>query len=167
MPARSGSGGNGTGLPGAQDADSLIFTTPPRTSVKGKVYGDRKPVRHNLFYKRVFRPAIVGKKDKTDPEGERYEIPPALPANKQALRWHDLRHTCASLSLAVAPNLHVVKERLGHEDIRTTVNIYGHLLPSVDAALADGLGAMFDVAASDEAKPSNITPLTGRDGTAR
>jgi integrase len=47
--------------------------------------------------------------------------------------------TSAALSLAVAPNLHVVKERLGHDDIRKTVNIYGHLLPSADDALAAGL----------------------------
>jgi hypothetical protein len=33
---------------------------------------------------------------------------------------------------------------LGHEDIRTTINTYGHLLPSVDAALADGLSALFE-----------------------
>jgi integrase len=48
------------------------------------------------------------------------------------------------VSLAATPNLHVVKERLGHDDIKTTVNRYGHLLPSVDEALADALGAMFD-----------------------
>jgi len=48
----------------------------------------------------------------------------------------------AALSLAVTPSLHLVKERLGHDDIRTTINVYGHLLPSVDAALADGLDAL-------------------------
>jgi integrase len=104
-------------LPSGQDADALVFTTP-----------SGKPVRHNLFYKRFFRPRMKA----------------ALPHARHALRWHDLRHTCAALSLAVAPNLHVVKERLGHEDIRTTVNIYGHLLPAVDAALADGLAALFN-----------------------
>ena len=69
----------------------------------------------------------------------------ALPKSKHPLRWHDLRHTAASLSLAVEPSLHIVKERLlGHEDICTTINIYGHLLPSVDEALAAGLGRLFD-----------------------
>lgn len=96
-------------------------------------------LRHGLFYKRVFKPAVAR----------------ALPADKQALRWHDLRHTCASLSLSVAPNLHVVKERLGHEDIRTTLNTYGHLVPSVDAALADGLSALFT---GKPAEP-NVTQL--------
>jgi integrase len=99
-------------------------------------------VRHGLFYRRVFRPTVAA----------------VLPADKQTLRWHDLRHTCASLSLAVAPNLHLVKERLGHEDIRTTVSTYGHMVPSVDAALADGLGALFDSAAS-AAPASNVVVL--------
>lgn len=70
------------------------------------------------------------------------------------------RHTCASLSLASTGNLHVVKERLGHRDIRTTINTYGHLLPSVDAALADALGAMWD--ATDDAPISNVIPLHGK-----
>jgi integrase len=94
--------------------DALLFPSPAG-----------KPVRHNLFYKRVFKPAVRT----------------SLPAALHRLRWHDLRHTRAPLSLAVAPNLHVVKERLDHDDIRTTVNIYGHLLPSVDDALAAGLYA--------------------------
>lgn len=55
------------------------------------------------------------------------------------------------LSLAVAPNLHVVKERLGHQDIRMTVSTYGHLLPSIDAALPDGLAQVFDGAALEQA----------------
>lgn len=61
-----------------------------------------------------------------------------------SLRWHDLRYTCAGLSLEVNPNLAMVQHRLGHEDIRTTINIYGHLLPSVEAALAEGLSATFN-----------------------
>jgi integrase len=69
---------------------------------------------------------------------------------------HDLRHTCAALSLAASPSLHVVKERLGHKGIRTTINIYGHMPPSVDVALADALGEMWD--ATDTA-PSNVFDL--------
>lgn len=116
--------------PGGNGPDDLLFTT-----------ATGKPVRHNLFYKRVFKPTVRA----------------ALPPRLHALRFHDLRHTCASLSLSIAPNLHVVKERLGHEDIRTTVNIYGHLLPSVDAALADGLDALFESA-------DNVAPLRAAPG---
>lgn len=58
-------------------------------------------------------------------------------------------------------NLHVVKERLGHDDVRTTINVYGHLLPSVDAALADGVDAMHAEAAD------NVTPLRKADNLQR
>jgi integrase len=68
-------------------------------------------------------------------------------------RWHDLRHTSAALSLAASPSLAVVKERRGHEDVQTTVDLYGKLVPSVDAALADVVGA------SIFAAPDNVTPL--------
>ena len=86
-----------------------------------------------MLYKRVFQPAVKA----TLPAYADYK-------NKRGLRWHDLRHTCASLSLAVAPNLYVVMNNLGHDDIKTTINTYGHMLPSVDAALADGLTALYE-----------------------
>lgn len=108
-------------LPGGSGPEAFIFTTPSGL-----------PIRHGIFYSRVFRRAVAA----LWPEGHRLH----------GLRWHDLRHTCASLSLAVTPSLHVVKERLGHEDIQTTVNIYGHLVPSVDEAVADGLGLLFHAA---------------------
>jgi integrase len=91
-----------------------------------------------MFYKRVFRPTIEGDPDNNDPAKRRS---PALPRRLQRLRWHDLRHTCAALSLAANPSLALVKERLGHENIATTVDLYGKRVPSVDAALADAVGA--------------------------
>lgn len=45
--------------------------------------------------------------------------------------------------LRVAPNLHIVMRRLGHSSITTTVDEYGHLLPDLDLALADGLEKLF------------------------
>lgn len=139
------------------DPEAFVFTTK-----RGL------PVRHNQFYKKVFRPVVTGHKEvpaRVVRNGNGHRIVPgkpaivsSLPAAKRKLRWHDLRHTCAALSLAVAPNLYLVKERLGHEDIRTTINTYGHLLPEVDAALADGLGALFE--------PDNVVLLSERQGLA-
>lgn len=131
--------------PGGSGPDDLLFPSPTG-----------KPMRHGLFYRRIFKPTVKGRAAKPErkvPNGNGWRtipaepaIPAALPERLHGLRWHDLRHTCASLSLAVAPNLHIVKERLGHEDIRTTINVYGHLLPSVDAALADGLNVLYESA---------------------
>lgn len=33
---------------------------------------------------------------------------------------------------------------LGHDDIKTTINTYGHLLPSADESLAAAMGAVWD-----------------------
>lgn len=49
------------------------------------------------------------------------------------VRLHDLRHTHASMLLATGVPIHVVSARLGHENIQTTVDTYGHLLPTSDA----------------------------------
>jgi hypothetical protein len=67
--------------------------------------------------------------------------------------------SCQELSPA-APALSPSAERihLGHDDIRTTINIYGHLLPSVDEALADGLDAMHA-----QSEQNNVTPLRADD----
>lgn len=43
------------------------------------------------------------------------------------MRFHDLRHTCASLLLAKGVSLSQIQELLGHSNIETTGNIYSHL----------------------------------------
>ena len=60
------------------------------------------------------------------------------------MRFHDLRHRCASLLLANGVPLKHIQEWLGHSDFTTTANIYAHLdysskLTSADAML-NGLG---------------------------
>ena len=42
------------------------------------------------------------------------------------LRLHDLRHTAATLWLASGQSIYFVKEQLGHADIQTTIDRYGH-----------------------------------------
>ena len=46
-------------------------------------------------------------------------------------RFHDLRHTCATLLLAQGVSLRVVMETLGHTQIATTADIYSHVLPAL------------------------------------
>ena len=60
------------------------------------------------------------------------------------VRYHDLRHSCASLLLANGVPMKQIQEWLGHSDFSTTANIYAHLeysskVVSADAMLA-GLG---------------------------
>jgi integrase len=47
------------------------------------------------------------------------------------LRFHDLRHTCATLLLAAGVDAKKVQEIMGHESISTTLDIYGHVLPTM------------------------------------
>lgn len=45
----------------------------------------------------------------------------------QIIRYHDLRHTCASYLASNGFQLKDIQEWLGHADIETTANIYAHL----------------------------------------
>lgn len=47
--------------------------------------------------------------------------------NLPHIRFHDLRHTCASLLIDNNYQLKDIQEWLGHADIQTTANIYGHI----------------------------------------
>lgn len=47
------------------------------------------------------------------------------------LRFHDLRHTCATLLLAAGVDAKKVQDIMGHESISTTLDIYGHVLPTM------------------------------------
>lgn len=47
--------------------------------------------------------------------------------NLQHIRFHELRHSCASMLIAMGWSLKDVQEWLGHSDIQMTANIYSHL----------------------------------------
>jgi len=70
-------------------------------------------------------------------------------------RFHDLRHSCATLLIAQGVHPRVVMEILGHSQISTTMNIYAHVLPRVQREAVTGLDALF----ADAPRPS--TPPDG------
>jgi integrase len=53
------------------------------------------------------------------------------------IRFHDLRHTCATLRLANGDHPKVVSEMLGHASIQITLDTYSHVLPSLQREAAD------------------------------
>lgn len=59
--------------------------------------------------------------------------------NMPKMRFHDLRHSCASILLSKGFTLKDVQEWLGHADIKTTANVYGHLDMSRKNAIAEGM----------------------------
>jgi len=51
-------------------------------------------------------------------------------AGLRKIRVHDVRHTYASLLISNGVSLAYIRDQLGHSSIKTTVDIYGHLIPS-------------------------------------
>jgi integrase len=58
------------------------------------------------------------------------------------IKFHGLRHTCATLLLQQGTPPNVVQKRLGHKRIEMTLGIYGHALPSMQRGAADQIGAL-------------------------
>lgn len=63
--------------------------------------------------------------------------------NFRYIRFHDLRHTSASLLIAQGVHAKIISERLGHSNISITMNTYGHAFRSADRAAADKLESLF------------------------
>lgn len=54
-------------------------------------------------------------------------------AGMDKIRLHDLRHSHAALLIHLGVPILLVSERLGHEDVETTLRTYGHLYPATSA----------------------------------
>lgn len=54
----------------------------------------------------------------------------------KVIRFHDLRHTSATLLINAGVHSKVIQERLGHTKITTTMDIYGHVLKKADETAA-------------------------------
>jgi integrase len=63
-------------------------------------------------------------------------------AGLRKIRFHDLRHTAASLLHAQGVSFKAIQELLGHSDIRTTMNLYAHLYPEIKNEVADQMDAI-------------------------
>jgi integrase len=55
------------------------------------------------------------------------------------VRFHDARHTFASLLLQQGESPAYVKDQLGHSSIQMTVDVYGHLIPGLNKQAVDKL----------------------------
>lgn len=64
------------------------------------------------------------------------ELPP--------VRFHDMRHTNATLMLGQGVHPKVVQERLGHSQVNITLNFYSHVLPGLGREAVERLGASLE-----------------------
>ena len=92
----------------------LIFATNVGTPVG-------TPVNPENLVKRSFKPLL-----------KKAELP--------EIRFHDLRHTCATLLLGRGVHPKLVQELLGHATIAMTLDTYSHYLPSMGDQAASAMG---------------------------
>jgi len=79
------------------------------------------------------------KKDAPPRVKEKFEMLKLIPAK---LRFHDLRHTVASILLSQGQSVRAVSQRLGHSNPALTLRVYAHCMPSDDPQLAAALNKM-------------------------
>jgi integrase len=89
-------------LAGLWQAQGLIFASGVGTPIN----------RHNLLH-RSFKPLL-----------EKAGLP-------HSVRFHDLRHTCATLLLGKSVHPKLVQELLGHSNVSITLDTYSHILPGM------------------------------------
>lgn len=59
------------------------------------------------------------------------------------IRFHDLRHTCATILIASGVDAKTVQTWLGHSDVQVTLNTYTHCLASMKKAAGDKMEVIF------------------------
>jgi integrase len=82
------------------------------------------PLRRSHFHAQQFKPLLTA-------------------AGLPSIRFHDLRHTAATLLLAEGIHPKIVQERLGHSQISITLDTYSHVLPTMQRDAANKLETMF------------------------
>ncbi len=90
-----------------------------------------------------------------------YWLPAVARVGLDGLRFHDLRHTAVALAIANGAHAKAIQARMGHSSVTITLDRYGHLLPSLDEQIADGLDRMYREAIAERAggRAAAVTPL--------
>lgn len=76
---------------------------------------------------------------RVDPTAGRLPVKAGL---SRDVRFHDLRHTAATLLLASGVNVKVVSEMLGHSNVAITLRIYAHVLPHMQQSAVQAMDAL-------------------------
>lgn len=71
------------------------------------------------------------------------------------IRFHDLRHTHATMLLLKKVEVKTVSSRLGHASVSTTMDIYAHVLKEQDESAADAIGSLLDEVAKPQKAAEN------------
>jgi len=74
------------------------------------------------------------------------------------IRFHDLRHTAATLLLRQGIHPKIVAEMLGHSTVSMTLDIYSHVIPDMQKGATIALDQLLGAAASDADVPQAMSP---------
>jgi len=85
--------------------------------------GNGEPLAKDRFVRTVFHPLLRA-------------------AGLPRIRFHDLRHTCATLGLSSGVNVKVMSERLGHSSAKMTLDVYTKALPTLQRQAAATMEAI-------------------------
>lgn len=99
----------------------IVFAKEPGDRRRGDTLGD--PLQVNNLGQREFARLIKA-------------------AGVRRIKFHGLRHTCATLLLSAGVPPNVVQKRLGHKKIEMTLGIYAHALPAMQQDAAERLAAL-------------------------
>lgn len=73
---------------------------------------------------------------------QRFFQPALKKAGLPRFRFHELRHTCATLLLMAGVPVKVVSEWLGHQSVQVTLKVYAHVMPGMQQQAAEKMDAL-------------------------
>jgi integrase len=89
-----------------------------------------------------------------NPDEISHVFPEVLKAAKlPKVRFHDLRHTCASLLLSLGVPAKLVQETLGHSTYQLTMDTYSHMIPALRNEVADRMDEILSTTVNEAVKP--------------
>jgi integrase len=74
-------------------------------------------------------------------------------ANLPHVRFHDLRHSCATLLLSKGVTLKMIQEILGHANFQITADLYSHLVEAMRDEATDAMNDIFDCRKNPDVAP--------------
>ena len=72
------------------------------------------------------------------------------------VRFHDLRHSCATLLLSLGVHPKLVQETLGHSTFQLTMDTYSHMIPALRNEVADRMDEIFAVPTKSPTKTERV-----------
>ena len=127
--------------------DEYKFVDPKTQASVRTIYIDADTIRELKAWRAVQQKVLKGCGFILSYSGiptSKHTLPRALEklaglAGVHRIKIHSLRHSHASLLINMGENPLLIKERLGHEKIQTTLGTYGHLYPNTNLEVANKL----------------------------